>query len=243
MRVLLLQHRGPMMSFGAPAIDDVRPAGRWPTRSMLTGQLGCALGWRREQAAELFTLQRRISYAVRCDRQPIPGVDFQTANVSTGDMAEPTLTPHGWLNERDGQWRNTKNVVNRYCEYLADGHFVIAVALEEPSKYPALEDVKHALDYPKAPLFLGRHAYPPTTRIAIGLVDAANLLGALSTVPSKMPKDQSEAWGLWPETEGRGLQGRVVQVIEDRDWVNDVHTGRRRMIEGKLPLRAARAAP
>jgi len=228
-----------MISFGAPAIDDVRPAGKWPTRSMLTGQLGCALGWRREQAAELLALQRRISYAVRCDRQPIRGVDFQTANVSTGDMAEASITPHGWLNARGSQWiGSNKNPVNRYCEYLADGHFIIAVALQDPSKYPALEDVKHALDYPKAPLFLGRHAYPPTTRIAIGLVDAANLLGALSTVTCKGPKGQAEAWGLWPETEGHGLKGRAIQVVEDRDWVNDNHTGRRRMIEGKLPLRA-----
>ncbi len=228
-----------MQSCGAPAIDDVSPAGKYPTRSQLTGEFGCALGWRRDKAADLTALQKRISYAVRCDRRPVRSVDYQTANVSTEDMAEVSMTPHGWLNSRDAQWRNSKNPVNRYREYLMDAHFIIAVTLKDPSTLPALEEIRHALDFPKAPLFLGRHACPPTTRIVIGLVSAPSLLDALSTVPNKGPEGQTEAWGLWPETEGRGLKGRAVQITEDRDWVNDIHTGRRTMIEGKLPLHPA----
>lgn len=57
MKILLLQHRGrgplqpyratainDMQPYRAPAINDMQPADRWPTRSILIGQLGCALG-------------------------------------------------------------------------------------------------------------------------------------------------------------------------------------------------------
>ena len=226
-----------MMSFGAPSIDDVSQAGKWATTSYLTGLLGCALGYRREHVTELTALQGRLTYATRCDKTPTRQVDFQTANVSTDDMNEVRWTPYGWLSGRN-HWEHKEYPVNRHREYLIDGHYIVAITLAGPSKYPTVDDLKQALDYPKAPLFLGRASCIPTTRIAIGVVQSPSLLDALKTYPHVYGQDTALA--LWPESEGRVSGDRIVQMTMDKDWSNLIHVGRRRMVEGRLPISAGR---
>ena len=231
-RVLLVRLRAPLMSFGAPAVDDVSPAGDWPTRSMLTGLFGCALGYRKHHTQQLTRLQERLVYAARCDRVPKRMVDLQTARVGQGDMAESQLTPYGWMSFRDAQWLRS-NPVMRRREYLVDGDFLVAVALNQAGESPTVDELAAKLDRPEGVLSIGRRPCIPSTRLNAGVVDVDKLLVALMTDP---PKGDAVT-AIWPESEGPG--GRVVEVVEDRDWANDLHGGRRRMHEGRLSTKGA----
>jgi CRISPR system Cascade subunit CasD len=221
-----------MMSFGAPAVDDVSPSGDWPTRSMLTGLLGCALGYRKHHTQSLTRLQERLVYAARCDRTPKRMVDLQTARVGYSDMAEEQLTPYGWMSSRDAQWlrRLRTNPVMRRREYLVDGDFLVAVALHPADEAPTVDDLAAKLDRPEGVLSIGRRPCIPSTRLNAGVVEAETLLAALRT---DLPAVDAVT-AIWPESEGPG--GRVVEIVEDRDWRNDLFGGRRRMHEGPLSM-------
>jgi len=232
-RVLLVRLRSPLMSFGAPAVDDVSPAGDWPTRSMLTGLFGCALGYRKHHTKPLTRLQERLVYAARCDRVPKRMVDLQTARVGQGDMAEEQYTPYGWMSFRDAQWLRT-NPVMRRREYLVDGDFLVAVALHPADESPTVDELAAKLDRPEGVLSIGRRPCVPSTRLNAGIVEAESLLAALMT---SLPAKVDAVMAIWPESERAG--GRVVEVVEDRDWANDLHGGRRRMHEGRLSMKGA----
>jgi CRISPR system Cascade subunit CasD len=221
-----------MMSFGAPAVDDVSPSGSWPTRSMLTGLLGCALGYRKHHTELLTRLQERLVYAARCDREPKRMVDLQTARVGYSDMAEEQLTPYGWMSSRDPQWLRT-NPVMRRREYLVDGDYLVAVALNPADESPTVDEMAAKLDRPEGVLSIGRRPCIPSTRLNAGIVEAESLLAALLT----NPPGASSVSAIWPESEGPG--GRIIEVVEDRDWQNDLHGGRRRMHEGRLSTKGA----
>jgi CRISPR system Cascade subunit CasD len=232
MRVLLMRLRAPLMAFGEPAVDDVSPAGSWPTRSMLTGLLGCAQGYRRHHVDHLGRLQARLVYAVRRDQEPRRMVDLQTARLDTEDMRGTQLTPQGWASYREDQWVRG-NPVMRHREFLMDGDYLVALALDPAAEPPTVDDLAHKLDFPEGVLTIGRRPCVPSKRINAGLVEADSLLAALRIW--QPPKAASVA-AIWPESEGEG--GRLVEVVEDRDWRNELHGGRRRMREGQLTLSA-----
>ena len=54
---------------------------------------------------------------------------------------------------------------------------------------------------------------------------------------TSLPAKVDAVMAIWPESERAG--GRVVEVVEDRDWANDLHGGRRRMHEGRLSMKGA----
>jgi len=219
------------MSFGRPAVDDVSPAGDWPTRSMLTGMLGCALGYHRHHVDFLARLQSRIAYAVRCDVEPGHMVDLQTARLDAQGMGQAQLTPHGWASFRDDQWLRG-NPVMRRREYLTNGDFLVAIALNPADEPPTVDEIAHKLDFPEGVLTIGRRACIPSARLNAGIVEAESLLSALRSRPAKA----TSLAAVWPESEGE--TGRVIEVIEDRDWRNDMHGGRRRMRVGRIQIEA-----
>jgi CRISPR system Cascade subunit CasD len=234
MRVLLLRLRAPLMSFGAPAIDDEGPVGQWPTRSMLTGMFGCGLGWDHAQHAELTRLQNRLMYAVRCDREPSSLVDLQTVMVGHPEMAYGQITPDGWVAYRDDQWLKRKKLVMRRREYLVDGEFIVAVTLANDGEVPTVDDIAHKMDHPEAAICIGRRPCIPSTRLVVKIVEVASLLDALKTEPTRDGRASLRA--TWPESEGPGRKSRVVEIIEDRDWRNCIHVGRRRMLVGRIEV-------
>ena len=66
-RALLLRFDAPLISFGAPMVDQNGVVQQMPALSMLTGLLGNALGLTHGEHRRLERLQERIRFASRID--------------------------------------------------------------------------------------------------------------------------------------------------------------------------------
>lgn len=234
---LLLRLEAPLMSFGATAVDHRRPVQPWPATSMLTGLLGNALGWTALQTKALDGLQSRLRWAARIDRPGTPLSDFQTAQLNADDKA---WTTRGHIEERGGGENTYKAPHLRYRDYRADASVLVAVRLDPAEQAPTLADIATALDRPARPLFIGRKSCPPSTRIAVGMVDAADAVTALDGAPSADTDSPAEHAAVYfnEGASDRTEDVRVHMASEERRFALDVHAGRQRVYE-----RPARVAP
>lgn len=223
MDVLRLRFQGPFMSFGGPLIDDHGPTGRFPVRSMIVGIFGHACGLPDPQ--DLERLQRRLRYAVRCDREGHLVTDFQTVDISRPKASR--INHAGIVSERDDRF---KFPLVRLREYLADAVYHLAVTLVN-GEGPSLDLVQESLINPQGILFLGRKACIPSAPLFVDRVQAGSLVEALQTLPSKYGKTFPARWPC-----DEGPQGRQVVLTEDLDWANRIHVGERIMQEGTLEV-------
>lgn len=241
MRFLVLRLRGPLMSFGGVAVDEIRPSETLPGVSMLTGMFGNALGWRYRDLDRLAGLQARLIVAARLDRPGEALVDFQTADISVESRAWRIGTPP--ITKRSSE--NQEAPVPRYRHYRADAGVSVAVSLSQPDDAPTLDDLAVALARPARPLFLGRCSCPPAEPVFRGeFVEAASAREALQRIAPLDWADGAENYEAeWPADSAdveRGWQaeGGVTQERRDlRDWVTDVHAGWRYVVRGPLNLR------
>ena len=93
MRHLVLNLESPLMAFGGEMIDNYGVIRSFPAASMLTGLFANALGWRRIERGRHQSLQDRLVFAARIDREPAGGVrlsDFQTAQLKKNDKGWTT---------------------------------------------------------------------------------------------------------------------------------------------------------
>ena len=81
-----------MLAFGGETVDARGVIVDFPATSMLTGLLANALGWRRSDGDALASLQARLRYAARIDRDGVRLTDFQTAQLGKDDK--------GWTTHR-----------------------------------------------------------------------------------------------------------------------------------------------
>lgn len=236
MKVLILRLDAPMVSFGAPMIDQNGVVQLFPALSMLTGLVANALGWAHRDADQLDALQERIRYAARIDRRGEALVDYHTV-----DLGQPWMDPEkaGWttrgkIAERGGASSDTTHI--RYRHYRADSLHTVAITVEGEGD-PTAEQIASGLDTPARPLFLGRKCCLPASRIFRGTVEASSVMAALSTVPRDSRGDPGPlpAW-WWDGDDATGVVGesRVVPVTDERDWRDQVHVGRRLMREGHV---------
>lgn len=237
MDVLLLRLDAPLMSFGGEAVDAEGVTREFPGRAMLAGLVGNALGYDHREFERLQSLQGRLRYAVRQDRAGERVVDFQTIDLGQPCMAAGWTT-RGYPEERGGDRDKDprKQTHLRWRHFLAGASYTVALSLAGEGE-PSLDDVERALRAPERPLFIGRKCCLPATPMVLGRVAAATLRGALSLAPS--PKNASpgprKAW--WPVDEGTDV-GRTLALVDDMDWANQVHTGRRFMQEGIVTTEA-----
>ena len=118
------------MSFGAHVTDNHGPTRSFPGMSAITGLLGNALGWSRNQPDMLQALQDSLVIGSRIDRDPLNGqsqMEFQTAKVSADD---PGWTTHGTRATRSGDRSTFDTPRLRYREYIADGRITTALRIE-----------------------------------------------------------------------------------------------------------------
>lgn len=238
--VLLLRFDAPLLSFGAPVVDNRGAIQDHPPLSMLTGLLGNALGYRHGEPERLQDLQSRIRYAARCDRSGRRLTDFQTV-----DLGQPALQKAGWTTrdrreDRRGGKASTGTHI-RYREYLADSVYTIALTLSPPEDEPNVETLKRALMRPARPLFLGRKTCLPSVPLLAGRVQVPSLVRALEKWPLSPRADSDSTQGVvqawWPddETEQRPTSRRI-SVADRRDWHNRIHSGRRYMRHGRISV-------
>lgn len=225
MKALLVCFKGLLMSFGGTVVDDQDSDQQAPNRSMLTGWIGNALGLQACDVEQHSSIQERLSYAFRCDREGVMIKDFQTADLRQPHMQGARLTSFGWSSARD----NRHKTIIRERWYISDGLFHVALTLKPGD--PSLEGVAHAIRYPARPLSIGRKCCLPSVPFFVALKEVPSLKAALEALPSEA---KGKLRARWPLDEGS--EGRVITVVEDRDWANSIHVGERRMREGFLEV-------
>ncbi len=149
MSVLLLRLAGPMQSWGTRSRFTHRDTEREPSKSAVIGLLCAALG--RPRSAPIDDLAG-LRMGVRVDCEGRVERDYQTAQ----DVLKAS-----------GNRAKAGECVTSERFYLADAVFL--VGLEGPRQL--LETVRHAMDAPAWPLYLGRKAFVPTPPIQLGIAD------------------------------------------------------------------------
>lgn len=242
MQVVVLVFDAPLMSFGAVVVDQINRTDPLPYRAMLTGLCANALGLQRSDEVAHEALQRRLRYAARQDRKGTLLVDFQTVDLGDEGSMGSDL---GWTFRGEIEGRGGGNASLgthiRHRHYLADAIVTVVLTLDPPDDDPSLDTVSEALQRPARPLFVGRKCAIPSRPIWAGRVEAPSLRAALSQIPraaTLRPGDPSraDAGGLqatWPKADGfDDREDRLWARVEDRDFANAIHVGRRIHVEG-----------
>ena len=218
---LLLRFDAPLMSFGGPAVDQHRVVQEMPALSQVAGLVANALGYRHCDEERLGSLQVRLR-------------DFQTVA-----LGQPHLKDTGWTTwhrreERQGGSSDGTHI--RSMHYWADSVHTIALSLAGGGA-PSLNDLQAALRRPARPLFLGRKSCLPAAPLLLGRRSAGSLLEAIESEPRAARSDPGPLPAWWPVHgwEEEGLEeGRVQPVFDQRDWANQLHTGRRLVRRGTV---------
>lgn len=235
-KALLLRFDAPVISFGAPMVDQNGVVQTFPALSMLTGLLANALGWDHRDADKLSLLQARIRYAALVDRRGEALIDYQTVDLGKDWMLPEKAgwTTRGKIAKREGASGDATH--QRYRHYRADSVHTVALTVDGEQE-PTLNELEVALREPARPLFIGRKCCLPASRILLGAIDAPSLVAALAMTPRSERADDGPLPATWWDgddaTDSDGTS-HIVPVTDERDWSNQVHTGRRLMREGRV---------
>lgn len=230
MRHIILNLEAPLMAFGGETIDNLGVIRPFPAASMLTGLLANALGWRRIERERHQSLQDRLIFAARIDREPLGGLsirDFQTAELKHSDKAWTTRgSPEG----RAGG-ANTYNAPHlRFRDYQVDGIVTVALRLEPEMDDTTLDDIEAALEEPARPLFIGRKPCLPSKRLFAGYSEGDSALEALLAWPlSELAGESGSIRTMWPQSEGvTGIEPtQTTMLTDERNWISGLHGGGR----------------
>ena len=229
-RWLVLRLEAPLMSFGGVAIDQVRPARDFPAASMLTGMIGNALGWRWSDGDAHQSVQDRLIFAARLDREGALLTDMQNAQLAKDDKG---WTTRGAPEGRDGASYDAPH--RRQRNYHADVSAIVALRLELPDKSPTLDVLAVAFEQPARPLFLGRKACLPSRPLLSSESARWIFADTAHEALRRAPGDDARHRALWPVGEGPqagGVVDRVVDCPDLRNWRTGLHSGSRRAVEG-----------
>jgi CRISPR system Cascade subunit CasD len=240
MEILLLRLDAPLMSFGAPIVDNHGVIQAYPAQSMITGMIANALGYDHSEFDRLQRLQERIRYASRADKPGERIRDFQTVSLGADYMSDKLAwTTDHELEERKGG-KASKGTHIRYRHYWADAIHTVALTLEPDDEAPRLSDVSSALEAPERPLFIGRKACPPAGRLVLEVIEAPDLRGALERAPLHEKADSKGTYkGWWPSEPGADDPSSTTQhrpVTDQRDWANQIHVGERWIAHGMIEV-------
>lgn len=242
MRIVVLRLDAPVVSFGAPAIDQNGVVQTFPALSMLTGLIGNALGLDHRDVDKLERLQERVRYAARIDRRGEALVDYQTVDLGTEWMLPERAgwTTRGFVARRTGASGDA--IHQRYRHYRMDSLHTVALTLVG-SDAPSPHEVAEALRTPARPLFIGRKCCLPAVPMLVDVVDGTSLVDVLASLPRTKRGDAGLLPAFWWDgDDATAVAGgsRVVPVTDERDWRNRVHVGRRFMREGHVDPPGAR---
>ena len=235
-RWLVLRLQAPLMAFGGVVVDQFGPVRDFPGSSMLAGLIGNALGWNYRDRDSLQSLQDRLVFGARRDREGSRLSDMQNVLLDRTDWG---WTTHGAPEGRTGSSYAAPH--RRRREYEADAAITLVLRLDPADVRPQLEQIARALDRPVRPLFLGRKPCLPSTPLldpgAARWVVAGNVYGALCALPGI----GRECRALWPAGQGpEGIShstGTARDLQDRRNWIRGLHGGSRRVVEGTLPAR------
>ena len=231
-RWLVLQFDAPLMAFGGVAVDQVGPVRDFQAASMLTGLIGNALGWHWSETTALQSIQNRMIFGARREREGTLLTDTQNAQLAKTDKS---WTTRGVPEGRDGASYGAPH--RRLRDYHADQSVRIVLRLDPAGDIPALDALAEAIGRPARPLFLGRKPCLPAAPLLAKepncWVNGDTAHEALRMVPGEGHLLRA-LWpvGQGPET-GDGVD-RIADLADLRNWRTGLHGGSRRVVEGRI---------
>lgn len=241
LNILLLRLDAPLMSFGAPIVDNYGVIQAFPGRSQWTGLLANAMGYHHRDSDQLHRLQSRIRFAVRCDRPGIRIMDYQTVDLGQEFMRDDNAwTTRDKPDLRRGNLSNATGTHIRYRHYLADSIYTAAICLEPTNEYPDIETIAAAVRNPVRPLFIGRKCCLPASPLFLSYTEAPSLIESLVSFPrihnKRTDMKQDCLLSAWGDVDPNFQMpfARTIPVTDERDWANQVHTGRRFLQHGLI---------
>jgi CRISPR system Cascade subunit CasD len=246
MDVLILRFSAPLMSFGAPIVDQHGVIQPYPAQSMITGLLANALGYDHSEFDRLQHLQERLQYASRQDRKGQRLQDYQTVDLSKPYMDDDRAwTTRGELEKRKGGSASTGTHI-RLRDYWADAIHTVALTLRPEEEAPTLDDLERAVQHPERPLFIGRKTCLPAGSLFVDRLQADHLRDALTRVKLAKRADSGSTFQAWWPTHPEGSppsddepcsEDMRRPVTDRRDWENQIHVGERWIARGTVIVR------
>lgn len=138
----------PIASFGGLAVGERRTSERYPTRSMLIGLLGAALGVDRADESAQKALAQAYQFAVQIFEAGRPFTDYHTAQMPSRGKAR-------YATRREELAAPELNTVLTSRDYRSDFLAGLAVAASSNAPY-TLEALSAALRAPRYTLSFGR---------------------------------------------------------------------------------------
>lgn len=219
--ILGLELDAPLMSFGGARVDGQPSAYPVPTRSMIAGLLGNALGYRRTDSARLQALQDGLRLGVAVLRHGRAIRDHVATDLGRPHMRGPMWTTEGRPVAREGSAATDVRLESR--PYVADAHILCAVAIVG-TEVPAPADLRDAVREPARPLFLGRAGCPATDSLDADLVTAADVDEALDLLAAERAA-RIRKRHLPADLASGHAHERVEIVMGVKDWHLGVHAG------------------
>lgn len=235
MEILLLRFDAPLISFGAPIVDNRGVIQPYPALSMMTGMLANALGYDHAEFDRLEQLQKQLQYASRQDRRGEKLRDFQTVDFRQEHLDESRAwTTRGTLEGRASRLQKQTHI--RYRDYWADSAHTVAVSLVDAEAAPSIDDLAEAVKRPERPLFIGRKTCLPAAPLFLGRTSANGLREALRAAPLPARADHGPSYrAWWPCEPGDEADADIAQTVTDRrDWRNQIHVGERWIAHGSI---------
>lgn len=219
-----------LLSFGAPAVGEIRPTDIFPACSMITGLLANALGYEHTERGLIQKLQSAIRMGTRIDHPGSRIIDFQTFFIEKEVVLWRSASFDG---KKDTSHTGT---ILRYKHYLADStvHTVVGFASEQDESLPSAEEIAQALTFPFRVLFIGRYCCIPYAPLYRGIIEADSVYAALEQIISE--RGNGPFIAEWPVVSSAPeKKGELMIERQDlRDWTNDVHSGSRLVWRGPI---------
>ena len=198
-RYLMFRLYGPLASWGEIAVGEDRHSAYYPSRSMLLGLLGAALGIDRHDEARQQVLVETLRFGVKQEVRGMPLRDFHTIQVGVPGRKQVFRTRRHELSGR------TETMLSERT-YLCDALHVIAVQSASDNGPLSLGALKEALEKPHYPLYLGRRSCPVALPLTPKLVESESMLKAFdeTSFPSLMAlMDGSLTDADWPASQDK----------------------------------------
>jgi CRISPR system Cascade subunit CasD len=215
---LTIRLRAPLMALQGPRIDGEPQSLPIPTRSLMTGLIGSALGYIRRDHAKLQALQDNMRVGVVVHRGGVEVSDYQIADLGQSHMRGPMWSSGTSVAKREGS--QIVGLRPQQRPYRADADMTAIVELGSGSPVN-VEQIISALDQPVRPLFIGRSSCPPASKLAGRLFDAPSLEAAVLDVvrdhPGRIYLPAAAATPLWGDI--------PLSIPGCRDWQSYRHSG------------------
>jgi len=222
------------MALQGPRIDGQPLSLPIPTRSLLTGLIGSALGYRRSDHGKLQALQDNIRVGVVVHRGGVEISDYQTADLGKSYLRGPMWSSGTSVAKREGS--RTEGLRLQQRPYRADADMTVVIELNIDSPVNA-DQITSALDQPVRPLFIGRSSCPPACKLAGRIFDAPSLEAAVLEVARNQAGEMylpasaaTPSWGDMP-----------LSIPGCRDWASYRHAGAELYVKRSCPSSTAQA--